>query len=168
MIHWFGVLGKTLIFACIPIPSAHCLSNRDKKPSVVFEAPPTAFVYSFERRGHGEQTTSIRNPSTIRTNTATEHRYPATTNTLYPALSPNRRRMLPQPPQNDLLRTWTHQIGAHTDLHKLNPSPIPCIKVLRSAMNPWIHWFISDRIPRVPSYLRVLLKRQPSFSSNAL
>ena len=30
-------------------------------------------------------------------------------NTLYPALSPNRRRMLPQPPQNDLLRTWTEQ-----------------------------------------------------------
>ena len=41
------------------------------------------------------------------------------------AISPRRRRMLPQPLANDLLRERIAHIGTHTDLHKLHPSPFP-------------------------------------------
>ena len=43
----------------------------------------------------------------------------------YPALSPRRRRMLPQPLANDLRRERIAHIGTQSDLHKLHPSPIP-------------------------------------------
>ena len=72
---------------------------------------------------------------------------------LYPAISPNRRRIRPRSrPRTISCGLGRSQIGAHTDLHKLYPCH-PHIKVLRSAMNPWIHWFISDRslVPPVPS-----------------
>ena len=87
-----------------------------KSRRLCFEALPTAFVIQFERRGYGEQTTRIRNPPTIRTSIAAENRYPATTNTLYPALSPRRRR-IPSGAARErsshvldstkLVRTWT-------------------------------------------------------------
>ena len=44
---------------------------------------------------------------------------------LYPALSPRRRRMLPQPLANDLRRERIAHIGKQSDLHKLYPYPIP-------------------------------------------
>ena len=44
---------------------------------------------------------------------------------LYPAISPRRRRMLPQPLANDLLRKRIAHIGEQSDLHKLYPSPSP-------------------------------------------
>ena len=69
---------------------------------------------------------------------------------LYPALSPRRRRMAPSSRSRTIFsgngslilgsnRTCTN--STHQSLF---------IKVLRSAMNPWIHWFISDRSPRSP------------------
>ena len=74
-----------------------------------------------------------------------------------PAISPRRRRITEFGKPNSVSRSQTissclgrHQIGEQIDLHKLHPSTF-FPKVLRSAMNPWIHWFISDRLPRSPS-----------------
>ena len=62
---------------------------------------------------------------------------------LYPALSPRRRRMLPQPLANDLRRERTKPYWEAIGLAQTPPIPIPHIKVLRS-------FFKSDRPPRSP------------------
>ena len=41
------------------------------------------------------------------------------------AIAPRRRRMLPQPLANDLLRKRITQIGEQSDLHKLHSYPFP-------------------------------------------
>ena len=62
---------------------------------------------------------------------------------LYPAISPNRRRIRPRSrPRTISCGLGRSQIGAHMDLHKLYPCH-PHIKVLRS-------FFKSDRLPRSP------------------
>ena len=73
-----------------------------------------------------------------------------------PAISPRRRRITEFGKPNSVSRSQTissclgrRQIGEQIDLHKLHPSTF-FPKVLRSAMNPWIHWFISDRLPPSP------------------
>ena len=79
---------------------------------------------------------------------------------LYPALSPRRRRMTEfsklnsvSTLANDLLRERTEPHWCAIGLAQTPPIPIPHIKVLRSAMNPWIHWFKSDRSPVPLNYI---------------
>ena len=69
---------------------------------------------------------------------------------LYPALSPRRRRMtLVSRSRTSFSGNGRNHIGAQSDLHKLHPSPIPYIKVLRS-------FFKSDRSPNyIPQSLPV-------------
>ena len=86
--------------------------------------------------------------------------------TLYPAISPNRRRMTEFGKPNS--GAAPERSPADLDGTKLvrtrtctNSTHIPFfIKVLRSAMNPWIHWFISDRLPRSPRLPRVSRNRR--------
>ena len=64
---------------------------------------------------------------------------------LYPAISPNRRRIRPRSrPRTISCGLGRSQIGAHMDLHKLYPCH-PHIKVLRS-------FFKSDRLPSSPPF----------------
>ena len=50
---------------------------------------------------------------------------PPVSKKLYQAIPPRRRRMLPQPLANDLLRERIAHIGKQSDLHKLYPNPPP-------------------------------------------
>ena len=76
---------------------------------------------------------------------------------LYPALPPRRRRITEFSKLNS--SAARERSSNALDGTKLGSNrtctnyihPIPYIKVLRSAMNPWIHWFISDR----PSFPRI-------------
>ena len=75
---------------------------------------------------------------------------------LYPALSPRRRRMLPQPLANDLLRERIAHIGTQTDLHKLYPSPSPYksfAELFQKRPFPRLPPFPS--FPQFPSYPRI-------------
>ena len=69
--------------------------------------------------------------------------------TLMTAPTPNRRRMtLVSRPRTISCGLGRSNIGAQSDLHKLYPSPIPHIKVLRS-------FFKSDRLPPSPPFLKL-------------
>ena len=92
--------------------------DRGSKSPVSFQPPPRGAnkIYTYD---------VVFSPGEARKKIHSQTPLPLRSPKLYPALSPRRRRMLPQPLANDLLRERIAHIGKQSDLHKRNPSPSP-------------------------------------------